>query len=95
MELEILRVMKQAAGTRFSSKEIGKIVDRQEFRENPHWARPILERLVFERLIWKDEAFYLYPTEEQRVQHRRAQGRVKSTGVQSHKLPEEKGPPQT
>jgi len=90
MELEILRVMKQAAGTRFSSKEIAKIVDRNEFRENPHWARPILERLVFERLIWKEEAFYVYPTEEQKSQQRRTQGRVKSGAVQSHNLPEEK-----
>jgi hypothetical protein len=90
MELEILRIMKQAAGTKFSYKEIGKIVDRNEFRENPHWARPILEKLVFERLIWKDEAYYLYPTEQQKNEHRREHGRVKSSAIQSHNLPEEK-----
>jgi DNA-binding transcriptional MerR regulator len=65
MEFQILQVLKQAAGTKFSYKEIGKIVDRREFRENPHWARTFLELLVFEQLIWKEEALYLYPTEEQ------------------------------
>ena len=90
MELEILQVMKQAAGTRFSYKEIGKIIDRNQFREDAHWARPMLEKLAFERLIWKDDAFYLYPTDEQKAEHRRTQGRVKSSGVQSHSLPEEK-----
>ncbi len=65
MEFQILQVLKQAAGTKFSFREIGKIVDRHEYRENPHWARPLLELLVVERLIWKEEAHYLYPTEEQ------------------------------
>ncbi len=90
MELEILHVMKQAPGTRFSYKEIGKMIDRKQFREDAHWARPILEKLAFERLIWKEDSFYLYPTEEQRSEHRRTEGKVKSSGVQSHSLPEEK-----
>jgi len=89
MELEILQVMKQAAGTRFSYKEIGKLVDREAYRENAHWARPILEKLAFERHIWKDNALYLYPTEDQKSEHRRKEGKVKSSGVQSHSLPEE------
>ena len=76
MEFQILQVMKQAAGTKFSFKEIGKIVNRREFRENPHWARPHLELLVVERLIWKEEALYLCPTEEQQKaeSQRRAKG---------------------
>jgi len=49
---------------RFSGKEIGRIVDRTVFRENPHWARPVLEKLVVERIIWRDEGYYLYPTEK-------------------------------
>jgi len=89
MELEILQIMKQAAGTRFSYKEIGKLVDRNQFRENAHWARPVLEKLAFERLILKDEAYYIYPTEEQKAEYRRTHGKVKSSGVQSHSLPEE------
>jgi hypothetical protein len=77
MEWEILVIMKQAEGILFTSKDIGKIVDRKEFRENPHWARPILERMTFERLIWKQDSFYLYPTEEQKAKERQKQGRVK------------------
>ncbi len=86
MEWEILQIMKQAEGTRFTYKDIGKIVDRKEFRENPHWARPILEKMVFERLIWKVEGYYLYPTEEQKAKERQRQGRVKSERVESRNL---------
>ena len=78
--------MKQAEGTRFTYKDIGKIVDRKEFRENPHWARPILERMVFERFIWKDEVYYLYPTEEMKAKERQKQGRAKFEGVESRSL---------
>src|SRR5919109_347717 len=66
MEMEILQVLRQSAGVRFSYKEIGKMVDRHQFRENAHFARPVLERLTCEGLIWKQEAFYVYPTEEQK-----------------------------
>ena len=81
MEWEILLILKQAEGTRFTYKHIGKIVDRKEFRENPHWARPILEKMVFERLIWKQGGHYVYPTEEERAKERQKQGRVKSGGA--------------
>jgi hypothetical protein len=66
MEAKILQILMQAAGRRFSVKEIGRMVDREEYREHPHWARPFLEKLVFDRLIWKEDTFYLYPTEEQK-----------------------------
>ncbi len=81
MEWEILLIMKQAEGTRFTYKDIGKIVDRKEFRENPHWARPLLEKLLFERHIWKQEGYYVYPTDEQRAKERNKHGAVKSGGV--------------
>ena len=81
MEWEILQVMKQAEGTRFTYKDIGKIVDRKEFRENPHWARPLLEKMLFERLIWKNEGYYFYPTEEQKAKERQKQGSSKAVGV--------------
>jgi hypothetical protein len=81
MEWEVLQVMKQAEGTRFTSKDIGKIVDRKEYRENPHWARPMLEKLLFERHIWKQEGYYLYPTDEERAKERSKQGGVKSGGA--------------
>ncbi len=75
MELEIIRVLQQSAGTTFSHKEIGKIVARSEFRDNPHWARPILEKLVFEGLILKDGVHYFYPTEEMKAKQKEAQRR--------------------
>ena len=75
MELEIIRVLQQSAGTPFSYKAIGKIVARNEFRDNPHWARPILEKLVFEGLILKDSGLYLYPTEEMKAEQKEAQRR--------------------
>src|SRR2546427_9076137 len=75
MEFEILQVMRQAAGTLFSDKQICKLMDRQEYRESPHWARPILEKMVFERLIWKEEVRYLFPTEEQENERRRSAGK--------------------
>ena len=86
MEWEILQIMKQAEGVRFTYKDIGKIVDRKEFRENAHWARPILEKMVFERLIWKDEGYYLYPTEEMKAKERQKQSGAKSSGVESKPL---------
>ena len=67
METEILEILKQAPGMRFSCKEIGRIVDRSVFRENPNWARPILEKLVADRRIWNDEGYYLYPTEKRKA----------------------------
>ena len=76
MEWEILLIMKQAEGTRFSYKDIGKLVDRKEFRENPHWARPFLEKMLFERLIWKAEGLYFYPTEEDKAKDRQKEGRA-------------------
>jgi hypothetical protein len=85
MEWEILQLMKQAEGTRFTYKDIGKIVDRKEYRENPHWARPLLEKMLGERLIWKDEVYYFYPTEEQKAKERQKPGSGKSVGAESHK----------
>ena len=81
MEWEILLILKQAEGTRFTYKHIGKMVDREESRENPHWDRPILEKLVFERHIWKDAGHYVYPTDEERAKERKKQGAVKSGGA--------------
>ena len=85
MENEILRVMKQAPGMRFSGKEIGRIVDRTVFRENPHWARPVLDKLVFERIIWRDEGYYLYPTEEQKLHQRVTPGTIRPADIPTHR----------
>lgn len=68
MELEILQLIKQSPGTLFSCKEVGKMLDRPAFRENPSWARPALDKLVSEGQIWKEHSFYFYPTDEQKEQ---------------------------
>ena len=80
MEMEIVQLMRQSAGTPFSYKEIGKMVDRAEFRENAHWARPVLEKLVFERQIYKDGNHYIYPTEQQQHELRQSQRRQQFRG---------------
>lgn len=70
MELEILQLIKSSAGVRYSVKEVGKIIDRKKFRENSIWARPILERLVDQKLISKDpDSLYFFepPEEEEEI----------------------------
>jgi hypothetical protein len=42
--------------------------------------------MVFERFIWKDEGYYLYPTEEMKAKERQKQGRVKTGGFESKSL---------
>ena len=75
MELEIIRVMMQSPGIQFSYKVIGKMVSRTQFRRNPHWARPILEKLVFEHQLVKEDVYYVYPTDQQKAELREAQRR--------------------
>lgn len=83
MEFEILQLMKQAAGVQFSDREVGKIMDRKEYREHPHWARPVLEKMAADRVIWKIESRYLYPTEEQIEDQRRASGAERARSADS------------
>ena len=75
MEFQFLQLLQQTAGTLFSDKEVGKIMDRKEYRERPHWARSILEKMVSEGLIWKEAARYLYPTEKQRQERKQKGGK--------------------
>jgi len=78
MEFQFLQLLQQAAGTLFSDKEVGKIMDRKEYRERPHWARSILEKMVSEGLIWKEATLYFYPTEKQRQERQRKAGKDKA-----------------
>ena len=55
MEQEILQLLRQSAGQPFSFKEVGKIVDRQRYREDANWARPILNVLAGRQVIEKDK----------------------------------------
>jgi hypothetical protein len=54
MEQEILQLLSRSAGQPFSAKEISKMLDRQQFREDPNWARPFLQSLAARQLIEKD-----------------------------------------
>ena len=78
MEFQFLQLLQQAAGTLFSDKEVGKIMDRKEYRERPHWARSILKKMVSDGLIWKEEGRYLYPTEKQRQARERSKGKERA-----------------
>lgn len=54
MEQEILQLLQQSPGQPFAAKEIGKILDRQLFRQDANWARPFLQGLLARHLIEKD-----------------------------------------
>lgn len=67
MEHEILQLLQQTPDTRFSLKEAGKKVDRERYRENANWARPILEGLVTQGVILKDDnGLYYFPKPEKK-----------------------------
>ena len=53
MEQEILQLLKQSPGQPFSVKEISKLLDRKQFREDPNWSRPYLQSLVAGHMIEK------------------------------------------
>jgi len=54
MEQEILQLLRTSVGKSFSVKEVGKILDRQRFREDANWARPGLHLLHGRKAIEKD-----------------------------------------
>jgi hypothetical protein len=58
MEQEILRLLQQSPGALFSAKEVGKRLDRSQYKENPNWARPFLEGLLQQRSISTDPSGY-------------------------------------
>src|SRR5437773_7960983 len=58
MEQEILQLLKLTLGARFSYKEVGRIVNRRRYRDDFHWARPVLEQLVYEGSIMKEGTLY-------------------------------------
>ncbi len=77
MEHEILLLLQCSAGIRYSYKEVGRRLDRKQFRENVHWARPFLERLAEEGAIEKQDQLYYFPefdSEEDEVDDHRAAG---------------------
>jgi hypothetical protein len=67
MEEEILRLLRQGPGKALSVKEISKLLDRQRFREEANWARPMLQSLLARQLVEKDAdgRFYVANTARQ------------------------------
>jgi hypothetical protein len=65
MKREILQLLEQSPGVAMSVKEIGRRVDRQQYRTDPTWARPWLRGLVQENLIVEDNNHcYLVPEDQ-------------------------------
>ena len=65
MENDVLQLLKRSPGQRFSLKEIGKALDRKQFREEPNWARPFVQSLVSRSQIEKDnDGRYFAPAPE-------------------------------
>ena len=56
MEHEILQLLRQSPGQPFSVKEISKLLDRKQYREDPNWSRPFLQGLVARHFVEKDDS---------------------------------------
>lgn len=68
MEQEILQLLQQCPGQLFSTKEVGKKIDRNQFRENASWARPHLENLRLQGLIeFDDSGYYFFPKPREKL----------------------------
>jgi hypothetical protein len=62
MEYEIYQMLHQTPGVLYSAKEVGRRIDRDEYRKNPSWARPHLESLLRQGSIEADEnSHFFYP----------------------------------
>lgn len=89
MERQILQMLMQTPGIRYSYKEIGRAMDRKQFRLDARWARPFLEKLVMEKQLRVDEnSLYYFPKPEKKEQERKEE-REDATPVQTIDLPDE------
>ena len=79
MEFEILQMLQATPGTRFSYKEIGRRLDRKQFRENASWARPFLERMTVEGSIEKMDNLYFFPELDEEEEDVKELGRINKT----------------
>jgi hypothetical protein len=60
VEQEIYQMLQQTPGVLYSVKEVGRRADRDQYRENPSWARPHLESLLRQHVIRADENGYFF-----------------------------------
>jgi len=93
MERDILLMLMQTPGIRYSYKEVGRAIDRKRFREDARWARPVLEKLVNEKQIRRDEnTLYYFPKPEKddkRDKRERKEAPDDAGAVQTFDLPDE------
>jgi len=68
LEERILEFMQASPGTPYSDRQVGRAVDRQRSREEPRWARPLLEEMVrLRKLICDASGYYFqFPTAQQK-----------------------------
>lgn len=93
MERDILQLLMQTPDIRYSYKEVGRTIDRKRFRDDARWARPVLERLVNESKIRRDEnSLYYFPKPEKddkRDKRQRKEGQDEASPMQTFDLPDE------
>jgi hypothetical protein len=90
MEREILQLLMQTPGNRYSYKEIGRAIDRKRFRQDARWARPVLEKLVMEKYIRSDEnSLYYFPKPEKKNKQERQETPEGAQPGQTIDLPDE------
>ena len=93
MEREILQMLMHSPGIRFSYKEVGRTIDRKQFREDARWARPFLEKLATENHIRRDESsLYYFPKPEKldkRDKRERKEAPEDAPPVETFDLPDE------
>ena len=93
MERDILQLLTQTPGIRYSYKEVGRTLDRKRFREDARWARPVLEKLVMEKRIRSDEnSLYYFPKpekEDKRGKREQKEAPEDAHSAQTFDLPDE------
>jgi len=92
MERDILQMLMQTPGIRYSYKEVGRAIDRKRFREDARWARPVLEKLVTEHQIRRDESslyYYPKPEKDDKRDKRERKEQDDAAPVQTFDLPDE------
>lgn len=90
MERDILQMLMQTPGIRYSYKEVGRTIDRRQFRNDARWARPVLEKLVTEHQIRRDESsLYYYPKPEKEDKRERKEAQDNAPPGQTFDLPDE------
>jgi hypothetical protein len=62
-EKDILNFMMIAPEQSFTDRQVSRALDRDLFRKDPHWARPLLETLVSSRKLDQDARGYFFPLE--------------------------------